>query len=423
MTTIGIVGAGVASLQLGLYLRQRGIDATIYAERSAGETLASRLQSMVARHHFTRERERALGVNFWDASAHANLGRVHVDIMGEQPLHFKGHLDRPSITVDMRIYTARLLEEFAARGGKAVIKAVEAAELDALAAQHDLLVVAAGRGGMGALFPRIAEHSPYATPQRSMAGALFRGIDPGQPSYVNFTIVPGMGEIFCMPIYTFEPGVVALLIEAVPGSPLDALARVAYDADPAAFNAGMLDLMRRYAPPVAARIDPARFAATRSLDVVQGAITPVVRKGYARLPGGRLALALGDAHVLNDPILGQGANNASNAAFVLGEAIAATRGAGAGFDEAFCRAVEERTWAYSGPVTAWNNVMLQPPPAHMLEFMVAASMHPSVGNAFASFLISPVEGWETFSSPERTATLLRGHGWQGMPQPMAAAAD
>jgi len=35
MTHIGIIGAGVAGLQLGLLLQQRGITTTIYAERSA----------------------------------------------------------------------------------------------------------------------------------------------------------------------------------------------------------------------------------------------------------------------------------------------------------------------------------------------------------------------------------------------------
>ena len=33
MKNIGIVGAGVAGLQLGLFLRQHGIPATIYTDR------------------------------------------------------------------------------------------------------------------------------------------------------------------------------------------------------------------------------------------------------------------------------------------------------------------------------------------------------------------------------------------------------
>jgi hypothetical protein len=357
-------------------------------------------------------------VNLWDSAPVANMSTVRVDVIGEQSLHFKGTLDQPAIVVDMRIYTARLLEQFASRGGRVVVRGVEAAELDELAAAHDLLIICTGRGGLGALFPRIAEHSPFTQAPRFIMGGLFRGVD-AQPHSANFTIVPGVGELFCFPIYTFEAGVVGLGMEAIPGGPIDAVARMSYEADPAGFHAAYLEALRTHAPAIAARIDPDRFELTRPLDLMQGSITPVVRRGYTQLPGGRYALALGDAHILNDPILGQGANTASKASWMLGEAIMAA----GSFDEAFCRSFEERVWGYAGPVTAWNNAMLQPPPQHMVEFMVAASMHQPIGDMFVNFLSRPVSGWETFSSPDRTASLLRSYGWQGMPQPMAAAAD
>jgi 2-polyprenyl-6-methoxyphenol hydroxylase-like FAD-dependent oxidoreductase len=37
MTSIGIVGSGIAGLHLGLFLRQHGISATIYADRTPDE--------------------------------------------------------------------------------------------------------------------------------------------------------------------------------------------------------------------------------------------------------------------------------------------------------------------------------------------------------------------------------------------------
>ena len=49
----------------------------------------------------------------------------------------------------------------------------------------------------------------------------------------------------------------------------------------------------------------------------------------------RFAVALGAAHVLLDPVTGQGANTASHAACVLGEAIVTADS----FDEAFCQRV------------------------------------------------------------------------------------
>ena len=67
-SSIGIVGAGVSGLHLGLYLRQHDVPVTIYAERSPDEVRASRLLNTVGHHHHTLERERALGVHHWDAA-------------------------------------------------------------------------------------------------------------------------------------------------------------------------------------------------------------------------------------------------------------------------------------------------------------------------------------------------------------------
>jgi len=162
MTHIGIIGAGVAGLQLGLLLQQCGITTTIYAERSAADQLGAQLPSLVARHDHTRERERALGVNFWDSAPSGAMGRISVGIAGEQPMGFHGDLERPAVVLDMRIYSARLMEEFAARGGRVVVGGLTPANVDRLSAEHDLMVVSTGRGGLGAMFPLIAETRPTA---------------------------------------------------------------------------------------------------------------------------------------------------------------------------------------------------------------------------------------------------------------------
>lgn len=411
MTQIGIVGAGVAGLQLGLYLQQHGIAATIYAERSASDQLGAQLPSLVARHHHTRERERLLGVNHWDAAASADLQRFNVGLMGEMPLSFHGDLENPAIVVDMRIYCARLLEDFAARGGRVVVGGLEAADVTRLSLEHDLLVVSTGRGGLGAMFPRIAEHSPYSAPQRQIMTGIFRGVAYRQPNGADFSFIPGHGEVFALPIYSFEPGLTGIGMEAIPGGALEATARMRYADDPRAFELAVLEMVRAYLPDVAARLDPAAFRLTRPLDLMQGGITPTVRRGYIQLDNGRFVLALGDTHILNDPILGQGANNASVAAWQFGEAIVAAER----FDEQFCQDVEARVWSYAGQVTAFNNAMLQPPADHIVEFLVAATQHQPVTDSFVNFLSNPIRGWETLSSPTNTGTLLRQHGWQGMP--------
>jgi hypothetical protein len=129
-------------------------------------------------------------------------------------------------------------------------------------------------------------------------------------------------------------------------------------------------------------------------------------------------VALGDAHVLNDPITGQGANTASHAAWVLGEAI---RNGGATFDEAFCRRVEQQIWAYAQPVTEACNARLRPAPAHAVELFEAAAHHKAIADAHANGFNHPHAFWEIQSSPERTAAFLKQVGWWGMPA-MARAA-
>ena len=125
MTSIGIIGAGVAGLQLGLFLRQQGIRATIYTEKTPEQQFGSRLPALVGRAWHTRERERKLGVNHWD-NANNEFNRANIHVGGAQPMAFHGNLANPWIAVDMRIYFGRLLEDFAARGGDVVIGEVQA---------------------------------------------------------------------------------------------------------------------------------------------------------------------------------------------------------------------------------------------------------------------------------------------------------
>jgi flavin-dependent dehydrogenase len=206
--------------------------------------------------------------------------------------------------------------------------------------------------------------------------------------------------------------VTGLLFEAVPGGALEVLTSMRYDHDPRHFERTMLDLLHQYAPATYARIDPSRFNLTRPLDLLQGGVTPTVRHGYAQLRSGKWALALGDAHLINDPLTGQGANTASKMAWMLGEAIRD----GATFDQAFCTRMEQATWEYAAPIVAWSNAMIQAPSQHQIELLVAASQIQPVADTFANFFEMPHRAWELLSRPEHTADFLRQYGWQGMPQ-------
>jgi hypothetical protein len=401
MTHIGIIGAGIAGLHLGLFLRQQGVAATIYTERTAAQQLNGRLSNIVVRSAPTRARERMIGVNHWD-NPETDLWRLSVYIGGERPLAFSGCFDQPAQVVDMRMYWACLLEDFAARGGQVVLGTLQAAELAPLSEQHDLVVVAAGRDRLTNIFPCLPELCPYDRPQRLVLAGLFRGIAPPQPHGFEINITPGHGEIIVLPTISFEPGLTGIGIEIIAGGMFDPLRGLRYDDDPHYFDATVLELLHGYAPAVYARTDPTAFGLARPLDHTFTAITPATRRGYTRLPNGRHVIALGDVHVLMDPLTGQGANKASHAAWALGEIICE----GQGFDEAFCQEAERRMMVYAGPVAASCNARLQPPPPHVLTLMGAAARNQAIADAYADGFNHPDHFWEIVSSPEHTAAFL-----------------
>jgi 2-polyprenyl-6-methoxyphenol hydroxylase-like FAD-dependent oxidoreductase len=400
MSGIGIVGSGIAGLHLGLFLQQHGVPATIYSDRTPDQLRAGRLPNSVARFERTRARERALGVHHWDIPDF-EMGCVHFFLADEPPLAFRGDLSRPASFVDMRIYLARLLEDFETRGGRVEIGTLELADVTRLSAEHELMVVASGRDSLMELFPRLPERSPYTAPQRRLMSGLFQGVALPEPLGISFNISPGHGEVFQAPFLSFAGRVCSILVEAIPGGELERVTNLRYD-DPAAFEATLVDVLRRHASRVFERIDTGAFHLTRPLDMLQGAITPTVRRGYARLENGRHVLAIGDLHVLNDPILGQGANAASHAAWVAGEAIIG----GGPFDEPFCREVEGRIWGYARPVTEWTNAALHPPAPHVLEVFGAAARDNGIADQIVDNFNAPERNWAIFGSPAGARAFL-----------------
>jgi styrene monooxygenase A-like protein len=415
MTSIGIVGSGIAGLHLGLFLQQHSVPATIYSDRTPDQLRSARLPNTVGRAEHTQARERRLGVQHWE-SDDFRLATLQFRINGDHPLTFCGQMSWAVSFVDMRLYVPALLEDFAARGGNVVIRNLQASDLPALAAEHDLLVVASGRASLTELFPRVPERSPFAEPQRHICSGLYRGVAFPDPLGLSLTIAPGHGEIFQAPFQTADGYVNGLLFEAVPGGGLQPIAERRYDDDPRAFEQLVLDLLREHAPQVHERVDQREFGLTRPLDLLQGAITPTVRRGYVALDDGarvRHVVAIGDVHILNDPVLGQGANAASHAAWTLGQAILG----GGPFDQAFCQRLEDRIWEYTSAATAWTNAALRPPTHHAQALFGAAAEHQAVADELAENFNDPPTAWSIFGSPAGAAAFLERHGLELPPPP------
>jgi len=412
MTTIGIIGAGTAGLHLGLRLQQHGIPVTIYSERDPAELRSARLPNTVAHHAPTLERQRALGINHWDAPELCTFS-LGFCASGPHPFGFEGRLEGPSQFMDYRVYQPRLAEDFVARGGRLEVNPVDPAGVERLAQQHDLVVVATGRAGLGHMFARMPEHSPHTGPQRLLFGGLFHGLRPLQPLRMQFNIAPGHGEIVEGRMVSVHGPMGSLFVEAIPGGAFEVLATRKPDEDLRGFEALMLKLLQEHAPATFERVDPAAFRLAGPLDWLQGSVTPVVRRAYTRLSGGRFVMAVGDTHVLHDPIAGQGANSASASGWLLAEAIHEALQAGQAFDEAFCQRAEARAWEAVRATAIWNNALLQPPPPFMAEVLLAASQDAKLAEEVIHTLMSPDRALATFSSPENCAALLARHGSSG----------
>lgn len=405
MPDIGIIGGGVGGTHLGLFLRQRGLSATIYSEKTPAQHLGARITNVVCRSGTTRARERALGVDFWDADA-PDLEQFVIVINGPRPIAFSGALNPPAHVVDMRLYWPRLLEEFSRRGGSVVFRTLNVDDVEELSTRHDLLVVACGRGALSNLFPRQPECSPFQAPQRLVMAGLFRGIAYPQPLAFEAIVNPGHGEILQFPLFSFERGLTALGIEAVRGRGFSVLREFhpsRFDEQRPEFEATVLALLRDYAPSIYARVDQKRFAAARPLDVGHVAITPTVRRGYVRLPNGRTVLALGDTHITMDPITGQGANKASHAAFVAGAAICEA----GSFDEEFCAGVAQRMCDYALPVSDACNARLMPAPPHVVKLLAAAAQHQAVADFYTGSFNDPDRFWDIVSREDRTDAITK----------------
>jgi 2-polyprenyl-6-methoxyphenol hydroxylase-like FAD-dependent oxidoreductase len=400
--SIGIIGAGISGLQLALRLQQLGIPVAVHSAQDADGLKSGSPKNFPARFGATQDREKALGVFDWPDEARVLAWSVAVSAPEGPPLTFEATLTPPSSVVDFRLYLPHLFEAFTSRGGEVVLGAPD---LDLVARKHDLVVVANGDRSMRDLFPRVPELSPFDGPQRIITTAIYRGIAEKSPNQLDLRLIPGVGEIFQIPFLSPKGRANVLAFEAVPGGPLESVSHLDADADPAKFYREVLALLEQFMPELRERVDTTEFATIGPHEVLQGGVTPTVRKGWATLPNGRCALAIGDAWITNDPLTAQGANLGSYSAFALADLIGARSGP---FDESFCRRASDSLWEHAKPVVEWSNAFLAPPPPHVVSLFQAAAADRRVADAFVSNFNDPVAMWQTLSSPAGVDGFLAG---------------
>jgi 2-polyprenyl-6-methoxyphenol hydroxylase-like FAD-dependent oxidoreductase len=398
---IGIAGAGIAGLHLALYLQKHGVDATLITDRTPEEYRGMRLLNTVAHHHVTIAREDDLGVNHWTDPKDHYYYHDHFFNFPE-PLSFRGAFSRPSRAIDYRIYQPTLMQDFMRRGGRVEYRRIEESDIQPLVARFDLLVVATGKGPLGQLFSFRPEHSPYSQPQRRLCVGLYTGVRQPDPMNVTLSVSPGHGEMIVIPTITFDGIANALLMENVPGGDMEPLATLSYEDNPKHFRQVILDTLEKHHPTTYDRIDTARFDLAQPQDLLQGGVVPTVRNTVVEFDGGKCALALGDVHSVVDPMMGQGANVASYAAFMLGEEIVKSDV----LDARFCEKVDLKRQDRVLAAARWTNLMLQPPSEALGMLIGAMSRNRELADEFTENFNYPDRQWDRVSSPQRIEAWL-----------------
>ncbi|MER8104605.1 styrene monooxygenase/indole monooxygenase family protein [Kitasatospora sp. NPDC094016] len=405
MRRVLIVGAGQAGLQLALGLQAHGYDVTVMTDRDADAVRGGRVLSTQCMFDAALRTERDLGLDLWADTA-PRIEGLGVSVAGPgsaRVIDWVGRLDAPAQSVDQRLKMPTWLETFAGRGGRVVIRPVTVVDLEHLSGSYDLVLVAAGKGDLAAMFERDHERSRYDRPQRALAASYVYGLGP-RPEYdfhaVRCDVVPGVGELFVMPALTAAGPCDLLLWEAAPGGPADAFDGV---RDPAEHLRVTLDLMKTFTP---WEYDRARagIELTDAGATLAGRFTPVVRHPVGELPGGGAVLGVADVVVLNDPITGQGSNNAARCAAGYLDAILAH--GDKPFDRDFMRAAFDRFWRTARPSTVWSNAMLAPPPEHVLRLLGAAGRLQPVADRFANAFDDPADLEQWFLDPAKAAAYL-----------------
>ncbi|MND88666.1 Styrene monooxygenase StyA [compost metagenome] len=407
MRRIAIVGAGQAGLQLAAGLLAKGYHVTLATNRTGEEIRNGKVLSSQCMFHTALQTERDLGLNFWEDQCPAvegiGLTVPHPEKPGEKLLSWAARLERYAQSVDQRVKMPVWMEEIVRRGGEVLIQDVGLPELEKLAASHDLVLLAAGKGEIVNLFPRDAERTTFQQPQRALALTYVKGMTPMSPfSRVAFNLIPGVGEYFAFPALTTTGPCEIMVFEGIPGGPMDCWQGV---QSPEQHLEKSLEIIRRYAPWEAERCRSVEL--TDANGFLSGRFTPMVRKPVLELPSGRRVFGMADALVVNDPITGQGSNNAAKCTRIYLDSILAH--GDQPFTDAWMRETFERYWSYAQHVVRWTNTMLVPPAPHMLDLLAAASQSRPLASAIANGFDDPRSFAPWWFDADQCAGMIRDH--------------
>lgn len=409
MRTIAIIGSGQAGLLCAHALRKAGYPVTLFSDRTAEAWLSSsRPTGTAARFAPSLAFERELGLDHWATVAPQGHG-AHLTFcpeVGNRLLTLAGRLEEPFMAIDLRLQSHRWTLDLEERGGKVVVENVTVPRLEEIARDHDLTIVATGKGGLSSLFEPDRARNAYSAPQRNTAMICLRnarlGFDGIPLLPVKFNLLAPIGEAFWVPYHHKDVGPSwNCLFGAKPGTAMDRFGGAKSAQE-------VLDIGKS----VVKELMPWDHDWIKNAEIsdengwLVGAVMPMVRKPVGRLPSGKTVVPLGDAAMTVDPIAGQGANCGNKMTRNLVDSILA-RG-DAPFDEAWITATFERFYERHGQhINNFTNLLLDPATPMAKAYLVAqygsdgrlgrTDRQQALANAFT----------ENFNDPARLTPTLR----------------
>src|SRR5690606_301534 len=149
MRKFTIVGGGQSGLMVAIGLVKAGHKVRVVQNRTGEEIARGKVLSSQCMFSNAVQHERDLGIDFWSDSCPPVQGINFIvpnpDGSGTKLIDWTGRLDRNAYAVDQRVKMPRWLDEFTRLGGELVIADAGVEELEAYAAEDDLVVVASGK--------------------------------------------------------------------------------------------------------------------------------------------------------------------------------------------------------------------------------------------------------------------------------------
>lgn len=424
MRRIAIIGSGIVGLVAAHGLRRAGHAVTLYSDRTADQWLhESRPTGTAARFDLALSYERELGLNHWDDVAPRGEGvyLTFCPTLHNPLVRLYGRLQQPFRAIDLRLQCHRWMNDF---DGTLAIEPVDPERLDAIAAEHDLTVVAAGRADLCRLFGRDEARSVYDAPQRNLTMIIVRGgkmAVEGVPFLpVKFDFLGTDGEVFFIPYFHKDHGPSwNILIEAKAGARMDRFAGV---------NSG--EEAVAVAKQVIHELFPWNDAWMRDMQLADphgwltGRFSPTVRHPFAALPSGRPVMPLGDTAISFDPIAAQGANTGLKHARHLVAAVAAH--GDAPFDAQWMTECFESFWTeHARHAYTFSNLLLEPLTPAAQELLIAqygsdgrdgnTGGRQQIANAFMANFNDPRTLTEAFVDIRHARAFIEattGHSWR-----------